>query len=780
MPVPFHSLTLMPSRPALRLLLVCLVGFAGRLSADPLSKKFDIDFYRDVPSRNLKGLATRADGRLVAGPVLTELAGTAPADLFWCLEPTPDAAKWLVGTGPEGRIYEITLDPAKNAYTSREFAKLDDPQVFALCRLRDGTVLAGTSPKGGLYLLRDGKPVARFTLPGDSIFDFLLLDEKTALVATGNPGRIYRVDLAKFATIGLITDKITDLKLLADRGITLFGEIRDRNIRRLARFPDGRIVAGSAPKGNLYVFPREGGAPMILQENREAEVTDLLPQPNGDLYATLVYAGTSGESRINRPRPPGEKSAAAAAPAPAPEAIFELSSAPEKFSGRSTLVWFPANGFPETLVTRSNLAFYRLLRQGDTLLIAGGDSGDMLGYDLQTRNGLTFAGSVAAQLNGLAPLAGAPGRYLLLKNNAPGFALLDFSATGPREAETRRLDLGQPALLGALRFNRLRGLDPAQVALALKTNFGSDEVEGWTAWMPLAGADAGWSADALRGRYVKLRVQLPAAAGPGAAPREGIEFDKASLFNLPQNHRPVLIDFHLLSPNYGLIPATEPAAPAAVSIGQLLGRGAGALGDLPDDKKKGAFYNSQVVAQPGAQVVLWTVSDADGDKLACTFSLRRDGEAAWTDLAVATHDPYVQFDFSHLPEGVYFTRLVVTEEAPRPAADRLTATFDTDDLIIDRTPPDIKEATVQRDGTMLRVTVRGRDALSLLDGAEFTFNNGVHEIVEQPADGIRDSREETFVLEEPLSQVAGATSVEVVLYDAPGNSSSRRLELNTK
>ena len=74
---------------------------SASLSAQPLSKKFDVDFFRDVPSRNLKGLAARSDGRLVAGPVLTPLTGDLPADLLWALEPA-GAGQWLLGTGPEG------------------------------------------------------------------------------------------------------------------------------------------------------------------------------------------------------------------------------------------------------------------------------------------------------------------------------------------------------------------------------------------------------------------------------------------------------------------------------------------------------------------------------------------------------------------------------------------------------------------------------------------------------------------------------------------------------
>ena len=79
--------------------LLPLAGFAASVAAEPLSKKTDIDFFRDVPSRNLKGLASRSDGRLVSGPALIEISAPPPADLLWCLESTPDAGKWLVGTG---------------------------------------------------------------------------------------------------------------------------------------------------------------------------------------------------------------------------------------------------------------------------------------------------------------------------------------------------------------------------------------------------------------------------------------------------------------------------------------------------------------------------------------------------------------------------------------------------------------------------------------------------------------------------------------------------------
>jgi len=269
---------------ALALAAACSAG------ADPLSKKTDVDFYRDVLSRDLHGLATRSDGRLVAGPVLTDLAGKAPSELMWCLEPAP-GGKWLVGGGPGGRIMEVTADLGAGTFASKDVVKIPEVQVYALKALADGGILAGTSPSGGLYLVRGGKVVARTGLPADSIFDLVLVDGASALVATGNPGRIYKVDLAKFAAAGVSAGKTADDKALAGRGITLFGEVSDRNLRRIARLSDGRIAAGSAPKGNIYLFDAKGGAPYIAQENHEAEVTDLVADPKGGYFAAIVFSG---------------------------------------------------------------------------------------------------------------------------------------------------------------------------------------------------------------------------------------------------------------------------------------------------------------------------------------------------------------------------------------------------------------------------------------------------------------------------------------------------------
>ena len=77
----------------------------------------------------------------------------------------------------------------------------------------------------------------------------------------------------------------------------------------------------------------------------------------------------------------------------------------EKFEGRSALVRLPANGFPETLLTRAGGTFYRLALRGNVVIMAGGEQGDIRAYDLVARNRYRWFGRANRCLLPTADLA---------------------------------------------------------------------------------------------------------------------------------------------------------------------------------------------------------------------------------------------------------------------------------------------------------------------------------------------------------------------------------------
>ena len=221
------------------------------------------------------------------------------------------------------------------------------------------------------------------------------------------------------------------------------------------------------------------------------------------------------------PTPTPAPGGTAPKPGAPPAESLSVPAQVERFSGRSTLQRFSPEGFPETLTARAGVAFYRIGRLGDVLVISGGEQGEMSGYDLAGRLSLTFAGSASSQVNALEPVPGAPGRFLAVRNNAPGFSVLDFNGSLPRTAQTKRVDLGAPARLGALRFNRMRDLDPAQLSISIRTSNASGETDGWSPWVAMADDD-GWRAQVPVGRYAELRLSLARRLKAVARARQGL------------------------------------------------------------------------------------------------------------------------------------------------------------------------------------------------------------------------------------------------------------------
>lgn len=739
-------------------------------ASGPFSQSKSINFYREVASRDIVGLGLRSDGRLIAGPMLQELAGIPLEDLWWDLEHL-ESDSWLIATGPNGRVIKADIDSSGATYQTTPWGESGSNHIFVLKKLSADLIVGGSNPDGQvIFWDAQGEELARVALPADSVFDLLWDDRgERLLAATGNPGSLYQID----PDVVLASSPDDNLE---SRGVTLLSSIRDRNLRRLALAADGAILGGSAPSGNLYRFSATQNEPVILMDQEAGEITDIQVGPNGDIYATLVVASGNTTRRVMQSanvQPPKEAESKAEdkkPDSPAPS-IFEAPPI-DAFTGRSELILVPGgDGIPRTLSSRNKVAMYRITRYGDKFLLGGGDDGEILGYDPLDRRALYFAGSNSAQINDIESLPNS-GEFLLLSNNPLALSKLSSFRQGPRTAQTGSINLPTPSELGALRFNRLRDVDPVDLQIRMRANRSSDAAEGWTEWQTASREDDLWKVDGLIGKHVQVELELPADLAATA------QLDQAELFFLPQNRRPVLRSFRIVSPNYGLVPRTTAtqASTGNLTLGQVIGSSPNPSANS-EDKQRQALLSSNLVPQLGAQVVTWTVSDPDGDNLNAKFSVRASESDEWIDLSVGANQGWLQFDRRSLAEGTYFSRLWIEEDAPRTPEDRQHVEFATDDLVIDLTPPVITAATVSEASGKTTVSIEARDAYSALEGVRLAFNNGYSVEVNQPTDGMLDGRSEQFFTSIDQRLIAMATAVEIYVMDSADNVAVKRIKI---
>jgi len=793
------------------------------LGAQTLSSSREINFYRDTPSRNLKGLASRSDGVLLNGPhISAPLDVPLPsfgADLLWSAVSVGQTV--YIGTGPEGKL--LSFDVSTNGAPLepvRTISLPHDSHLLALAALPDGSLLVSSSPEGALSLVKDGEVVARAVLPAGSI---LAIDvnatyegNEYALVATGSPGRIYRVNLTAFRDSGVHIEKLgeDDTEALAERGIELWASVRDEAIRSLLRLADGRVIAGSSPKGKVYEFKETGGSPRVLSENANAEVTSLLAWEGG-FFAALTTGDSSrrsaqlsrssadtvrpaaskdsannsggeggnggsnesGDSETNNEGEQGDKRSQQSPTLSTPAAA-------SKFSGSSRLLWFPDGGYPETAGTRQGVGFYQLARYGDLVLITAGDEGELLGYDPKTRLGMIFAGATAAQVNGILPLpirtqmnnarassGSTPNttvfdRFLLIGNNPATIELMKFDGDTERSVTTRRIDLGSPAELGALRFPELSDASSASLRVELRTSESSDPLEGWGDWEPTMQSPfdmGGYRAQngPLRGRYVQLRLTS------NGSDAHAFEAESPRLYLLPQNQRPLLNTFTVL-PIANARNGTDTLRKLAEST-----RGLGYREDLA--------AASDTPLHRSTRVIVWDLNDANGDVLLSTLSIRGPSDTDWRPVLVDSEQRYAVFNTDGLEEGRYRTRLEVRETAPRPADQRLSVSFEGERFVVDHSPPEIltREITRTADGG-IAIRIVAQDLDSLLLGAEVRLNNSKRYEFTQTLDGILDGKRETFVLELSADEVGASTELEATVIDAHYNATTHRIPVPQK
>ena len=163
------------------------------------------------------------------------------------------------------------------------------------------------------------------------------------------------------------------------------------------------------------------------------------------------------------------------------------------------------------------------------------------------------------------------------------------------------------------------------------------------------------------------------------------------------------------------------------------------------------------VERKGFQTVTWEATDENEDRLLYTVSIRREGENVWRVVRDGWKDSLFVFDTLSYPDGVYFVKLGASDLSSNPPGSELKSEKTSSPLVIDNSLPVVTGFTATREGNLLDVAFQVEDSFSSIEEVEYLIRPGEWRVI-FPADGVCDSRSESFKSRLPLPAMPRAWS----------------------
>ncbi|HXJ18279.1 MAG TPA: hypothetical protein VNM68_13930, partial [Candidatus Polarisedimenticolia bacterium] len=358
-----------------RTILVCTLAIAVLLPA--VARAEHTRFWRqtdfsEFEKGEAKGVAIRSDGKLLPAPKFESFAD-------------PDLAYiWALRLDSHGRLYAAGGSDAKvlrfgdsgKATTVFESAEL---AVQAIAFDSKDNLYVGTSPDGKVYRVTPDGQKSVFFEPKTKYIWALAVDSQGDLfVATGDKGEVFVVT--------------------PDGNGQLFYQSQERHARSLAFDSKGNLLIGTEPDGYVLrveigrkksqAFP-EARAPFVVYETNKQEVTSLLEDAHGNLYAASigdktrrpaiprVLPGVMPQAAISIVSSQNVTVPQTLAQPPQPTLTYSFPAL--QATGGAEVVKIAPGGSPETMWTsRQDLVFALGLSSAGRLLLGTGDNGTLI------------------------------------------------------------------------------------------------------------------------------------------------------------------------------------------------------------------------------------------------------------------------------------------------------------------------------------------------------------------------------------------------------------------
>jgi hypothetical protein len=689
--------------------------------------------YAEFQRGTAKGVAIRSDGWLTPAP---HFAAFADPNLAYL---------WTVRADSHGHIYAAGGSNAKVVRLDEKggaTAVFDSPELSAQAIVFDkgDNLYVATSPDGKVYKVTAGGQKSVFFDPKTKYIWALAIDSGgTLFIATGDSGEVFAVN--------------------PDGKGDVFYKSAERHARSLAFDTQGNLLIGTDPSGLILrvdVSRAKSGAvtagrAFVLNETDKKEVTALLADYDGDIYAAAI-----GE----KPRPAFTPGAPAGVPAPAPAPSANPGGAPAApspvpaavpffppLSGGGTVVHIAPDGSPDTLWSSREDAVYSLgFSSAGKLLIGTGSHGNIIEYE---GNGVfsTIANAASDQVTSI--MSGSAGTVYAATANPGKIFVLGPGYEKDGSYESEAFDARIFSQWGRLAWWGENGATSGKVAFYVRSGNTSHPEETWSAWTgPYSSADG----DAVKcppARFVQWKAVF---LQTGSDPPPDISW--VNLAYLPKNVAPVIDGIAIQDPGIRLQGiAAAPAGSAPPLPVQVRMPSSAIPGNPPANAGATDFSGGrppridsppQGFEQKGYRSVVWTAHDDNDDDIVYMLYIRAEGEKNWRLLKDKIEQKHYTWDATTMPDGAYYLKLVASDSPSNPSDRALSAERISERFEIDNAPPSVAQLRAEpaKSGDAT-VSFSADDAASTIRRAEYSLDSGDW-IVVYPKGQLSDSPHESY------------------------------------
>jgi len=670
-----------------------------------------------ITSRGVAMLAPRLDLALEPGE-----------SYIWSLAAAKDGSIYG-GTGDGGLVVQVPR--SGQGTTLHDSIELE---ILSVTVGTDGAVYAGGSPDGVILRIAGGKAETFCDLPEGYVWALATDSKGDLYAATGDAGRLYRVDKRGEATVVYDSDEVHLLCLLP--GLA------------------GSWLVGTSGSGFVLEITAQGAA-RVLYDAREEEIKALAWDAAGNL---LIAATGTASAREEAELPMGEDVIEVR---PTRQSGARQGGDGERSGGRGErevpppgrgVVYrrSPAGATVELWRASENMVLCLIPEQDGGFLAGTGDPGAIYAVDARGK-GTRLLETEESQV--LSLCRSDHGVFIGTANPARIYRLGPaVENTGTITAEP--FDAGNVAAWGRLRFE---GERPPGTAIEMRTRSGNTGKpdDTWSEWSAALTNAEGALITSPPARFVQWQATLKGAAAKSP------QLVRVIVPYRQENLAPRIQIVEVSEPTDRLMADPADGAPDRVTVN--MPNGVQAEFSRPRQPQK-PLRRDQVPWLRDVKVVNWVADDPNGDRLEFDLFLRGEGENRWRPLAERVPDQAHAFGTAGLPDGEYRLKVIASDRRSNPDASALDDSLDSSSFLVDNTPPKVSTLRVERAAPeRLLVNAMVQDELSPLRALEYSLDARIWEAV-FPIDGIFDSRAESFSFEIDLaataarSRAAGLTS----------------------